>query len=503
MMLVKLFKNVASPYNARIKPTIDELNNRMKRVKERVDVHNTHRLAVMQYDISALIGILDDQKRLQVSSHAIIAQLLQGIAADQSKEVDHSSLESMIKQTLALIQDKNSPPRLDEAPRLNVSVEALSDPRISLNHFQHCAIQSVHLDPKCSHRALNLADKPEVSSWLNAKDSALLWIDGFANARANNWTTEFAVDVLLCAQSQREVTLFFFGDVGMESATDGPASPKEIIHSFIVQLLRQLPTLANDTAALVTPEAMSEARRSSKVAWELLHHLLFAVPVECNMLYIVVDNIDTLFAQGHQPKSFSVLLQHISALVKTSHAQVPGTKPALPTMKVLFTAVTGTTHQCLFSPRSASLSSTHYIVQIPHTFGQRNVPTKPANLKQPKARRLARLPDSDDEFGFRPADSFEFSDDEIDELEFSSDDGEVDPNPSQSKTIKSGTQRSKEGISLSQHVLRERIHAKTAAQSDSSEEFDFSDDDASSSRCKKNLNNDDLLFSSDDEMSRS
>ena len=52
----KFFKNVAMPFDAGIKSILDEVGQYIKRIRERFDVHDSHRLALMQYDNSALMG---------------------------------------------------------------------------------------------------------------------------------------------------------------------------------------------------------------------------------------------------------------------------------------------------------------------------------------------------------------------------------------------------------------------------------------------------------------
>ena len=241
MTSVKFFKNVALPYEARIKPTIDNLKEHMRNVKERVDVHNTHRLAVIQGDVSALIGILSDGRKLQVESHASIVQLLQGIASDLEKGASRP-LGSTASDSLASIRDRPAVTSTRPKEGSNSFLQTLPDLQYTFEHLKDCTIQSVQLEAGHSYVALDLPNKPQVRDWLRSHESALLWIDGFAHSRAGKWTTEFSVDLLLGAERQRNTVLFYFGDIATsdlaEPSSDYLASPKAILHSFTVQLLR-------------------------------------------------------------------------------------------------------------------------------------------------------------------------------------------------------------------------------------------------------------------------
>lgn len=410
--LVKFFKNVALPYEARIKPTIDELNNHMRKIKERVDVHNTHRLAAVQYDISALVGILDNTRRLQVDSYAAVAQLLQGIALDQKKEVDQR-IEPTPDDISARIRDATSSISSIPKESSGTSLETFPNLQLTFEHLKDCAVQSVRLEADHSYHAFDLPNKPEVKAWLRSKESALLWIDGFANSRASKWTTEFSVDVLLGTERQSSTVLFYFGDIAANDVAEPDsaylASPKAIIHSFIVQLLRQHAGLAGNGTDQLTPERWTEARRSTKAAWNLLNYLLQSLAAEANVVYLIIDSVDSLSAVNDNSGSLQPFLRRLSALVTSPPSgESPRSHPPL-AVKILLTSVAGSPHSFLFPPTdAASVLPSHSIVRIPQTFGQHNVASGPAHLRKPSAKRLVRLPDSDDEFGLKPADSFGF-----------------------------------------------------------------------------------------------
>ena len=491
---------MALPYEARIKPTIDELNNYMKKVKERVDVHNTHRLAVMQYDISTLIGVLDNHRRLQVDSHAIITRLLQGIASDKVKETDHPA-EPTPSDAYARIKDNASCPVSDSKEGSNTPLPTLSNLQLTFDHLKDSAIQTVQLEAYHSYLALDLPNKPEVQAWLRSKKSALLWIDGFANSRASKWTTEFSVDVLLGAERQNSTVLFYFSDIATDDVAEASssylASPKAIIHSFIIQLLRQHASLAENNTGWLTPERWTEARRSTRAAWTLLHYLLESLSAEARIIYLIIDSVDALSSVHNHSYNLEPFLRRLSDLVTSSPSGENKEPNTCLVIKVLLTSVAGNAHSLLFPPTAASPSPSHYIAHMPQTFGQHNVAFAPGHLRKPSAKRLVRLPDSDDEFGLKPADSFGFSDNEDESLTFSSEE-EMDD----SQGVDDGRKEAGKEIGMrdrmAQHSLREMKGKSVRSDSGSSKELDFSEDERDDA-VEGRRDADDIQFSSSSE----
>jgi len=501
--LVKFFKTVALPYEARIKPTIDELNTHLKRVKDRADIHNTHRLAVMQYDISAFIEILDDSRRLQVDSHAVIAQLLQGIASDQRKQArqsselpsgdDHPQMKHEVVHTGLLLEEE-----------LSTSLNQTSGPQLTPELLKDYAIQSTRLEARESYVALDLLNKPEVKAWTGTKDSSLLWVDGFVNLQISKWTTEFSIDVLLGIERQTSTVLFYFGDIATKDPSDPEsghsASPKAIVHSFIIQLLRQNAYLASNDVKWLTPQRWIEARRSTKAAWSILHYLLKSLAAEVKVVYIVIDSIDALSTVSNHSCDLQPFLRRLSALVVSPPLQKTKESTSSIAVKILLTSVTSSVHQLLFPPAATDLPPSHSIIHIPQTYGQHNIPRPPVHLCKPSVKRLVRLPDSDNEFGLKPADSFGFSDDEMaNSLTFSSDDEQEDVNRRSIKQ-REGKMETALGaeIGSTAHTARKLNAAVTNRHSDSSEEFDFSDTEVNNASKAKQCTND-IQFSSSSE----
>ena len=478
--IVKFFKTVALPYETRVKPTVDDLNTHLERVKARVDVHNTHRLAIMQYDISALVEIFGDSRRVQVDSHAVLAQLLQGIALDQRKQT---------RQT----EDDMASTGVPLEKELNASLKQLPCPQLTAERFKHYAIQSIQLEARQSYIALDLLNKPELKAWSGSESSSLLWIDGFANLHVSKWTTEFAVDVLLGIERQMSTVLFYFNDIATNDIFDPEsgysASSKAIVHSFIIQLLRQHAYLARNHAGWLTPQRWMDARRSNKAAWSLLLYLLKSLAANTRILYIVIDSIDALSTVSSQSCDLHLFLRHLSALVTS-----PPTS-SIP-IKILLTSVTSSVHQLVFPPFVTDFPPSHHIIHIPQTFGQHNIPRAPVHLGKPSVKRLVRLPDSDDEFGLKAADSFGFSDDE---LTFSSDDEQTGSGRRSINQKEGRIKKALDGKSRgTQHAACQPNAAAAKRHSSSSEELDFSDFEVNKASKTKQCTND-IRFSSSSE----
>lgn len=386
----------------------------------------------------------------------------------------------------------------------NASLNPFPDPLLTSQHLKDYAIQSIQLEANQSYVAFDLPNKPEITAWTNSNNSALLWIDGFANSNASKWTTEFSIDVLFRAERQRSIVLFYFGDVTSgntsETSSEYFASPKAIIHSFIIQLLRQNSYLAKEQAEWLTPQRWIEARRSTKAAWNLLQYLLQSLSTEGRIIYLIIDSIDALSNVNNRSCDLRSFLRRLSALITLSTPGVTtGSKITLP-IKIPLTSVTSSVHPLLFTPAAAGALPSHSIVHIPQTFGQHNVPQAPVHLRHPSAKRLVRLPDSNDEFGLKPADSFGFSDDEQgDDLVFSSDDANT---CTDRRSINQGEETMEKEIGMQNRVAQHSmctLNKMTARrESGSSEELDFSENEADDALEAKQLI-DDIQFSSSEE----
>ena len=476
---VKFFKNVALPYEARIKPTIEAMNEYIGKIKERVDVHNTHRLATLQFDLSALIGILDENKRVQTNSHAIIAEMLRGIASDQVRRPDVEETVPASK-TLARIEDSGG--GSSTMPTMSF-VQTLPNQGHALEHAQDSAIESLRLEAKDSYLALDLPKRPEIATWLNSTAPSLLWIDGFATQGHCNWTTEFSIDVLLRTERSKGVALFYFGEVVASAEYEDNAkylaSLKAIVHSFLAQLLRKYSQLPEKVAYF---DRWTEARDSVQAAWKLLQELLRSFLDNDDVVYIIIDSIDALCSSSSRMSRMKPFLRRLSSLISSPEDSEGDGLGYTLTFKVLITSVTGNAYSLLFPHDTAEAPRSHNLVRIPQTFGQYNIATAPPHTHKPRAKRLVRLPDSDEEFGLKGADSFRFSDDEGD-LIFSSD-----------EEAENGRHAHRKHIQAVQSASR----SKDSICSESSEGLEFSENEFSQALETKG-GAEDIVFSSEED----
>lgn len=218
------------------------------------------------------------------------------------------------------------------------------------------------------------------------------------------------------------------------------------------------------------------------------------------MVYIVIDSIDALLTVSNDSCDLQPFLRRLSALVVSPpRRETRGPTSSIP-VKILLTSVTSSVHQLLFPPAATDLPPSHSIVHIPQIYGQHNIPRPPVHLRKPSVKRLVHLPDSDDEFGLKPADSFGFSDDEMAKsLIFSSDDEQagVSRRSIKSREGKMGKALGAEIMSIP-HKAHSFDTTATSRHSDSSEELDFSDIELNNAFKAKQCTND-IQFSSSSE----
>ena len=215
------------------------------------------------------------------------------------------------------------------------------------------------------------------------------------------------------------------------------------------------------------------------------------------MVYLIVDSIDTLSPLNDRPDSLRTFLRHLSALVTSPPSSESAGSNAYFAVKILLTSVTGNIHSFLFPPTAASSPASHFIVRIPQTFGQHNVAPVPGHLRKPGPKRLVRLPDSDDEFGLKPTDSFGFSDDEDEDLAFSSEDDREDGRNVNGREKEAGRDICAQNRTA-QPSPRKVDRALVRSASESSEELDFSENERDG-ELKGQGGTDDIEFSSSDE----
>lgn len=294
------------------------------------------------------------------------------------------------------------------------TIEAKLFPELlpATSHLEHTWVACKRLEAHHSYDALNFSARAEIKDWTRSENSILLWIDGFLGSSMAKWTTEFSVDVFLAAKEAGATVIYYFGDLATEdfeeNLTAYLSSPRAVLHSFIIQLVQQHQEIVKRHPKWFTRTLFESARRSMRTAWAILSKLINNLPSSTAPLYIILDSIDTTAELSHNSREFGSLLRKILRLVS---AQTP--QP----IKVLLSSVTNNAVS-----QHIHTSPNHIILRIPQTFGKSNTVQAPPHLQRRKAlKRMVRLPDSDEEFGMKPSDSFSFSDEEEEEsIDFSS-----------------------------------------------------------------------------------
>jgi hypothetical protein len=278
-------------------------------------------------------------------------------------------------------------------------------------------VRNRKLPEALSFRAIGLQNNAKVKSWIAAEHPSLLWIDGYQDSGPLNWTTNFAVDLLLAGKYSYDYTMlyYFCGYGNSRSADLEPAHPRSIVQSFILQLLvTHGHRLKRKRPEIFHYMAFERARNSLSKSWLLLTLCLESLR-KGTVIYMIVDSIDSLLACPTDNKALSGLIGNITQLLdSTPHI-----------IKVLFTSVTSTVSEDLFPVEDEAGSddlSKFNVVRIPRLLGRNRDPYLPrsrARTPQP----MVRLPDSDSEFGFAHRDTFSSEESEV-PFE-SSDDGGV------------------------------------------------------------------------------
>ena len=160
-------------------------------------------------------------------------------------------------------------------------------------HIHRC------LEPDCfgSIGAANLRQSGEVLAWIGSTDSGLLWIDGFAQIEKSDWTTTFCLMIEDIARPNESITML--SHYCSEQANSSQLNrPEVILQSLIFQLIdrhyRKFTWLSCCEHCL-TRLRFQEARDNTPKLWALFRSCLIIAEVPC--LYIILDNIDTLWSK--------------------------------------------------------------------------------------------------------------------------------------------------------------------------------------------------------------
>jgi hypothetical protein len=253
-----------------------------------------------------------------------------------------------------------------------------------------------------SYIDLGIMNKSEICSWVEFPSSTLLWIDGFATPESPKWTTELTVDITLAGDQEGYTMLFYFCNISStaeeETETMYLGSQFAMLHSFIVQVLQQHPSIIEKFPEIFNVEVFRQAKSSLRATSTILREALGAL-LENTTVCMVIDSIDDLHGAKERSTRLQFILKKFSELV---------VKPRNIVIKIMITSVTSEVHGLLF-PESEDLPPGHSILRIPRNLENAHIIHPPTHLRRRIPRRLARIPDSDMELGIKPVDSFEAS----------------------------------------------------------------------------------------------
>jgi hypothetical protein len=138
----------------------------------------------------------------------------------------------------------------------------------------------------------NLLKLDKVVSWLESKESELLWVDGSHNLTRSHWNSMFAVPVLRDAMNNYESVLIVRHFCGNYGASNKSNSALTVVQSFIVQVMKQHQIKFAQKTATFGKDRFTRAMAHLHTLWDLFLECLAEVEVQC--IFIVVDSIDCL-----------------------------------------------------------------------------------------------------------------------------------------------------------------------------------------------------------------
>ncbi|KAI9764201.1 MAG: hypothetical protein M1840_008591 [Geoglossum simile] len=391
--LVRLGKSIASPWETRVQPHIQQLDKHVKDVQLRVKMHDSARISQLhngfQHFIQTYMSALEYERTEKVEAEK--RNIWRRLGHDPYSMVVYPPRSELFK-----------PPDFGIKRELFPELPDINGPPRSL------VIRNRKLPEALSFRAIGLQNNAKVKSWIAAEHSSLLWIDGYQNRGPLNWTTSFAIDLLLAGKYSYDYTMlyYFCGCSSSGLADIEPAHPRSIVHSFMLQLLvMHSYRLRRKRPEIFHYMAFELARNSLSKSWFLFTLCLESLR-QGTIIYVIVDSIDSMLTSPTVNKAFSDLVGNISQLLdNTSHI-----------VKVLFTSVTSTASEGLF-PVGDEVGpeedlSKFNVVRIPRLLGRNRDPYLP-RLRPRTPQPMVRLPDSDPEFGLAHRDTFSSEDSEV------------------------------------------------------------------------------------------
>ena len=234
--------------------------------------------------------------------------------------------------------------------------------------FDSCDRRRRLIPDRLTYENMGLFRLVGIKEWVESKSSGLLWMNGFVEG-VYEWTVGFTVDVLRVAKIYQYPTLHYFcaEHYGSSSSTY-LLQPQAIVHAFIFQLIQKFQETFESDTKLLDVNRFDRARDDFRESWTLFTEILDHIrpPV----LYIVVDNIDTIRTiQPHIKEDFVALVKGLEDLAQ-NQSQV---------IKILVATRVARDYPGVPATTSQSSSSRMRVVDVPRTLGSSFLPPlKPA-----------------------------------------------------------------------------------------------------------------------------
>ncbi|KAH7379760.1 hypothetical protein BKA64DRAFT_686284 [Cadophora sp. MPI-SDFR-AT-0126] len=409
-VLVKFFKTVFSSYETRIKPTIDNLNDYIEKIRTSAEVNRSigiYNIQAGNLMLQNLMAAFGQNMQLQVQESAEFRNFMrQYITTEQSRRTSiDNKLRSRKLIDKAVFQD-SATLRKSLFPEL-LDVE---------ESFKKDASRSRRMPKSTSYIDLGILDKPEITVWLKLEESSLLWIDGFATPSTLKWTTELAVDITLAGDREGYTVLFYFCDISSPCQGNDEGlrlgSQFSMLHSFIIQIIQQHPSIVARKHEYFNVEAFQAAKVNLKNTLTIFREALKALS-EHTTVCIIIDSLDNIRGAKERSPRLQFILEKLSEIVVTPRDIV---------VKIIITSVTSNIHE-LIIPDVDNPPPHHHLLRIPRSLENAHTIRQPSHLSRRIPRQLVRIPDETLEFGMMPEDGFELSDgDDEDESDMSQDD---------------------------------------------------------------------------------
>ncbi|KAK4204695.1 hypothetical protein QBC40DRAFT_261326 [Triangularia verruculosa] len=305
--LVRTMKTVAVPFNTRLGPILDKIEENYALLKEQAE---------MQWMISGFKWQMQAQSEWVSfkKSQDRVLELLEGVIQQDRVRKE--------RQLRAIEGSRSVDRSLFRSPELDVCKEFFLELLPFEQSLQKAQTQMDILPEIQLNEGVNMIHRKAFRAWMQSEISGLLWIDGYQTLHRRSWTTDFAINVIRAASANSFGTLYYFG-----SLSNNEPQPRSLIQTLEFNLLQRFPSiLSQGDPELFSSEIFLAAKPSLDLSWRIFVECLRLVPFP--VIYIVVEGID------HVAKSddFRTLLRQLS------HLASPGTVEDK-LIKVLVTSV--------------------------------------------------------------------------------------------------------------------------------------------------------------------